>query len=81
MSKEKRRNDLNRLRVYDWHRLTRPKNACKIGMIGNSLYVVTLSIVDGKEVLNIHTLKEKETDIIEYADQSIVRDLFRKMTF
>jgi hypothetical protein len=40
-------------------------NACKIGILNKHNYVVHLSRVNGKEVLVVHSLIEKEGDIID----------------
>lgn len=61
------------------------KNALKIGQITNTTkikaYVVTLEIVDDKEVMRIHSFKEHQNDVVEHVPDEIVKDFFKKMVF
>ncbi len=56
-------------------------NACKIGIFKKTNYVVHLSMVDGKEVLVVHSLKEKEEDVIERIEDELARKFFNKLMF
>ena len=67
---------------YDrFKRWGRPKNSVKIGVnLGSAKktpYVCLLSIVEGKEVLTVHTLKTRKDDIVMEVDNNI----FYKLTF
>lgn len=56
-------------------------NACKIGILNKHNYVVHLSRVNGKEVLVVHSLIEKEGDIIERLEDELARKLFNRLMF
>ncbi|MBQ2408602.1 MAG: hypothetical protein II309_04120 [Bacilli bacterium] len=56
-------------------------NACKIGILNKHNYVVHLSRVNGKEVLVVHSLIEKEGDIIEKLEDELARKLFNRLMF
>ena len=56
-------------------------NACKIGILNKHNYVVHLSRVNEKEVLVVHSLIEKEGDIIEKLEDELARKLFNRLMF
>lgn len=56
-------------------------NACKIGILNKHNYVVHLSRVNGKEVLVVHSLIEKEGDIIEKLEDELAKKLFNRLMF
>ena len=83
--KEKEKDYEKRYIVYNRHRYTEGislKNACKIGTtFTKKSYVVHLSMVDGKEVMVVHTFIQKEDDVIERLEGDVARKMFMKLSF
>lgn len=68
-----------------WKEFQGTKNACKVGTVNNgtkkTLYIVALRRDErGKELMEIHTLKEEGKEI-EYCPQEAVKNMFMKLSF
>ena len=82
--KEREQNNEVRYLTYNRDRFiedAKPKNVCKIGICNKKNYVATLSMIDGKEVLTVHTLIEKEGDVIETLEGEGARRFFIRLMF
>ena len=67
----------------------KPKNACKVGVIGKKMYVVCLSIervtttegVNETETMVVHNLKTFANEEIERVEGDLAKRIFNKMLF